>query len=88
VLFSIFGNSFIAFSMLWLGPFPFFNIEPSVKFIIPTIGIAGIGYATIIVSSFARAHGAAMKAGFANNIKTNMLIAGLTILILNGSHCV
>jgi len=76
VSFSIVGNSLIAFSFIWLGPFPWFAFGPNVKLIIPSVAIAGFGEATIIVSSFARAHEAAMKSGFANNIKTNMLIAG------------
>jgi len=81
------GNSLIAFSFLWLGPSPFFPFGPSVSFIVPSVAISGVGYATIIVSSFARAHSAAIEAGFANNIKTNMLVAGKSCLFSAMFYC-
>jgi len=62
--------------MLGIGPSPFFPVEPKLYIIIPSISIASIGYATIIISSFARAHAAAVDAGYVNNVKSNVIVAG------------
>jgi hypothetical protein len=67
----------MAVAFMWLGPLPFIPLKPDVDVIVPTVAVAaGLGSAAIILSSFARAHETAIKAGFQNSLSTNIVVAG------------
>ena len=41
---------------VFLGPLPFLDLSPTTGLIDASVGIAGVGYGLILVSSFGRAH--------------------------------
>ena len=45
-----------------------------------TIGIVGFGYALVMVSTFGRAQGAALRKGFKDDIDTYLLISGKKVI--------
>ena len=52
-------------------------MEPSYSSITIAVAFAGVGYGPLIISSYARAFGAATKLGFSQDINTNMMISGM-----------
>ena len=73
---SVAGNMIMASSFLFFGPAPFFSIEPQTSLIQGMSGLGGIGYALVIVSTFSRAHSAAIDCGLPDNIETYLMISG------------
>ena len=66
----------MAVAFFFLGPVPFVNIQPTVPLIQGSIAIVGFGYAQVMVSTFGRAQGAALRKGFKDGIDTYLLISG------------
>lgn len=76
-LVSILGNTCMAVAFLLIGPVPFIDLEPTVPLIQGSIGIAGFGYALVMVSTFGRTQAAALEKGFKDDIETYILISGI-----------
>ena len=74
---SIIGNTCMAVAFFFMGPVPFVNIQTTVPLVQGTIGIVGFGYALVMVSTFGRAQGAALRKGFKDDIDTYLLISGM-----------
>ena len=68
-------------AFLFVGPVPFIPIETKVFIIQGMACIAGVSYALIVVSSFARAHKAAMNLGYADDIDTYIALSGILIFL-------
>ena len=80
VIVSVTGNLLMAVALLFIGPVPFINIAPSVGLIYGMLTLAGMAYGVIIVSTFARSQGAAIRLGFSNDLPTYLLISGKYLL--------
>ncbi len=86
VVLSVVGNVLMLVSFSFLGPLPFLPFLPTVPLIMAMCGLAGTGYALIMVASFGRAHRSAMEKGFADNIATSMTITGTEKSIAHHCH--
>ena len=75
IMVSILGNSLMAIAFFLLGPAPFLPITPNVGLTFAMVSMVGIGYACVMVSTFTRAHRAAMKKGYSNDIDTSLIIS-------------
>ena len=75
---SVFGKIILALGFIFLGPLPFLDIEPQVSLIQGVCAAVGVGYSMGATSSFIRAHSAAMKLGYEDNINTYIMISGYT----------
>ncbi len=62
---------------MFLGPLPFIPIAPNKIIIQAMVGLFGLGYAPVKVSSFVRSQKAAIKSGFFDNIETYSFISGM-----------
>ena len=76
---SLIGNIVLAVAFVFLGPLPFLDIEPQLRLIQGVVAMVGLGYAMIGTSSFCRAHAAALKLGYQDNISTYIMISGTNI---------
>ena len=78
----------MSMAFLFVGPVPFIPIETKLSMIQGMAGLAGFAYASLVVSSFARAQRAAMNLGYADDIDTYIAISGILILlyILTNNH--
>merc|ERR1711973_24854 len=56
---------------------PVISIEPSVGLIYGMITMGGIAYGLVLVSTFARAQGSAIRLGYTDDLPTYLLISGL-----------
>ncbi len=75
---SILGNVILALSFIFLGPLPSVTIVvPSWQSITITTAFVALGYGAVMVSTFGRAQGAAMRMGFSADIDTYLLISGM-----------
>ena len=70
------GNIVLAIAFVFVGPLSFLDIEPQVGIIQGVLVMVGLGYAMIGTSSFCRAHAAAIKLGYQDNISTYIMISG------------
>ena len=61
---------------LFIGPAPFFYLQTNTALIQDMMGLAGLGYALVMVSTFSRAQSEALKNGFSDDIETYMMISG------------
>ena len=77
VIVSVTGNLLMAVTFLFIGPVPFLNVQPSVGLIYGMISLAGIAYGVVVVSTFARSQGAAIRLGYTDDLPTYLLISGL-----------
>ena len=75
---SVCGNVLMAAALLLLGPAPFLNLDLTKTMVFVCSTLIGIGYAQIAVSTFARSYNAALRCGFAEDIKTFLVVAGKT----------
>lgn len=66
----------MSIAFLFVGPVPFISIGTKLSIIQGMAGLLGFGYATIVVSSFARSQKAAMKLGYNDDIDTYIVISG------------
>jgi uncharacterized membrane protein len=74
---SIFGNVVLSIAFTFIGPLPIISgIIPSWASITGSMVTIAVGYACVMVSTFGRAQGAAMRKGFAKDIETYLLISG------------
>ena len=76
VIVSVTGNIAMAFALLFIAPEPVINIEPSVGLIYGMITMGGIAYGLVLVSTFARAQGSAIRLGYTDDLPTYLLISG------------
>ena len=60
----------------FIGPLPFIPIVPNKTLIQAMVGLFGLGYAFVKVSSFVRSQNAAIKKGFNDDMETNSFISG------------
>lgn len=67
----------LATAFIFLGPLPTISIVPSWQSITTAAAFVGLGYGAVIVSTFGRAQGAALRMGFSQNIETHLLISGM-----------
>ena len=74
---SLMGNMVMAGSFLFLGPAPFFDIPPTTLLIQIMIGVGGLGYALVMISTFTRAQNGALQRGYSDNIETYLMISGI-----------
>ena len=85
---SLSGNVCMALGFFFLGPAPFLPIAPSVKLTFVMVSIVGVGYASVMVSSFTRSHRAAMRKGYVDDIGTNLIISSkFMVTYLQGKTC-
>ena len=80
---SIVGNLAMAMAFLFIGPVPFIGLVPTVPRIYGMVTLAGFAYALVVVSTFARCQGSAMKLGYKDDVSTYLLISGEVIIISN-----
>jgi hypothetical protein len=73
---SICGNALLAITFLFIGPVPFIYLETKLSVIQGMAGLAGFGYALLVVSSFSRSQKAALALGYRNDISTYIVISG------------
>ena len=67
----------MALALMLIGPAPFLvQLSPSPQLIIGCGAIIGFAYSQIMVSTFARAHGASMRLGYEDDINTYFLLSG------------
>ena len=72
------GNVILAMSFIFLGPLPSLKlITPSWQSITIATAFVALGYGAVMVSTFARANGAALRMGFSQDIETYLLISGM-----------
>eukprot|EP00095_Tigriopus_kingsejongensis_P008420 maker-scaffold1403_size43014-snap-gene-0.10 protein:Tk08420 transcript:maker-scaffold1403_size43014-snap-gene-0.10-mRNA-1 annotation:"chromaffin granule amine transporter" len=77
IAYSIMGNFLFIICFLLIGPAPFIPISPSVKLIQGMMALAGLGYASSVVSSFSRSYHRVLQMGYPDNIHTHILITGI-----------
>ena len=80
---SVLGNSMMALAFIFIGPLPSLALQPSYGLITGSVALIAFGYANVMVSTFSRAQGAAIRCGFERDIDTYLLISGLLQL----HHC-
>ena len=73
---SIFGNVGLVLAFTFIGPLPFISIETSVPLATGCTALVGFSYALVMVSTFTRAQGSAVRNGFAKDTETSHLISG------------
>ncbi|TRY70790.1 hypothetical protein TCAL_04819 [Tigriopus californicus] len=76
-VFSVLGNCLFLLTFSLIGPVPFVPVKPSVILIQLMMACAGTAYASMVVSSFGRAHQRVIKMGFADDLDTRIMITGL-----------
>ena len=75
---SLLGNVILALAFIFLGPLPTIEIIlPSWQSITLSTAFVALGYGAVMVSTFGRAQGAALRMGFAQDIETYLLISGM-----------
>jgi hypothetical protein len=70
------GNLVLVLVFFFVGPLPFIPVVPTVPLLQAMMGLVGIGFGFVMVSSFARAQNAAMTLGYEKDIETYMMISG------------
>ena len=73
---SVIGNASMALAFILIGPLPSVALQPSFGLITGSVVLVGFGYANVMVSTFSRAQGAAIRSGFERDIDTYLLISG------------
>ena len=71
----------MASAFLFVGPAPFVNVKTSTGLIQGMMGLGGVGYAFVVVSTFTRAESEAIKKGFSDDLQTYLMISGIHQLI-------
>lgn len=71
------GNTIMVVTFVLIGPLPFVPLEPTVGLMRGIMVLSAFGYANVMVSTFARGHGAAMRNGFEKDIDTYLLISSM-----------
>ena len=67
----------MATAMSLIGPAPFFvGATPSLAFVYSATACEGLAYALTMVSTFARAHTAAIRKGYRDDLNTYIIISG------------
>ena len=75
------GYIIVSISFTLIGPATFLSPDPSVTLIIISAGIAGLGFAMNVVSSFVRVNMAVSKDGFQNDMETCLIISSNLIFL-------
>ena len=74
---SLLGNLANVVAFTFIGPIPIIPWKPDLKRVFGMVGLVGLGYATVMVSSFARAQKAAQDLGYQDDIRTYLMISGI-----------
>jgi len=77
LLFSMMGNALFMTAFIFVGPLPFVHLRPTKELIRGMMALAGLSYASIVVSSFARAQNRVLQMGFADDMNTYVMISGI-----------
>ena len=64
-------------SFLFIGPAPFINVSTNTGLIQGMLGLGGVGYAFVVISTFSRAQSEALRKGFADDVETYLMISGI-----------
>lgn len=67
----------MALAYILIGPLPSLALQPSYGLITGSVALVAFGYANVMVSTFSRAQGAAIRCGFEKDIDTYLLISGM-----------
>ena len=86
---TILGNFTVIAGFLLIGPATFIPIKLSIPIVYGMYGVMSIGNALYSVSTYGRAHNAAMRLGFNDDINTYLLISSEMHFnrLLNGKIC-
>merc|ERR1711997_1186629 len=71
------GNVLFLTVFIFIGPLPFIDVTPTKHLIRGMMGLAGLSYASLVVSSFSRAQNRVLQMGFADDINTYVMISGI-----------
>ena len=63
-------------AFLFIGPAPFINMGTNTGLIQGMLGLGGIGYAFVVISTFSRAQSEALRKGLPDDIETYLMISG------------
>ena len=77
LVFSTIGNALFITVFTFIGPIPFISVTLTTDIIKVIMSVAGISYATLLVSSFGRAQYKILTYGYKNNVNTHLMISGL-----------
>ena len=77
LLLSSIGNALFIVVFTFIGPLPFISVTLTLEILKGVMAVAGLSYATIIVSSFSHAQDKAFRCGHKNKINTHLMISGL-----------
>ncbi|RXG59967.1 MFS-type transporter SLC18B1 [Armadillidium vulgare] len=72
-----FGSFAYALSFLFVGPAPFFPLEPTLPIVIGALLCHGVGFGAELVATFGGTQREAIKRGFPDNLDTYGLISGI-----------
>ncbi len=76
IAFSMLGNFCFLLTFLFIGPVPFLPLAASKGLIQGMMAVAGVAYASLVVSSFSRAQKRVLEMGFSDDIHTYVMISG------------
>jgi len=76
-LFSLLGNFLFLVTFTFVGPLDFVPLHTSRSLIRGMMALAGVAYASLVVSSFSRAQEKVLEMGFDSGINTSTMISGI-----------
>ena len=76
VILTLIGNTFASIVLLFLGPAPFLNIDSSLELLKVMVGLDGMMFSNIMVSTCRRAILAASNLGYVQNVANTFVLAG------------
>ena len=77
LLFCTVGNALFIIVFTSIGPLPFLSMTLTLGMIKGVMAVAGISYATLVVSSYSLAQHNLIKFGYKNNMQTHNMISGI-----------
>jgi len=77
LLFSLFGNCMFLLTFVFVGPLDFVPVATSKELVRGMMALAGVAYASLVVSSFSRAQKKVLEMGFEDGINTSTMISGI-----------
>jgi len=76
-LFSLLGNFLFLMTFTFVGPLHFVPLHTSKSLVRGMMALAGVAYASLVVSSFSRAQKKVLEMGFEDGINTSTMISGI-----------
>ena len=76
VILTLIGNSLASLALLFLGPAPFLNIDSNIELLKVMVGLDGMMFSNIMVSTCRRAILAASNLGYVQNLANTFVLAG------------